>query len=257
MTDRQALDARLDDLWNHRAQLDEREWHELHRIIGTVLSGYHPSLLRSLNGDKAFYIHEFFTRKVFEPGLRAQPMPIHSGAIRKFFKNHLRDCLDSQERNPLYGAESLDADDDGDEPRRRPYEPRSCADVALGALEELGLSAARVRESAACWLRAQEPWVGLYLGLHHCPDAEFSQPLYQLAERHGVASYHHKARKLGLTHKKSDRQSAWFRGTLLGLWLEQDLRIPVELDNVAAIETALAFLCEEAIALAKSADGAR
>lgn len=254
------LDDRLDQLWNRRAQLTEGEWGELHVIVGRILGGYHPSILRSLSEDKDDYINEFFARKVFEPAHRAQSQAIHAGAIRKFFENFLHDCLDSQKRNILFGAESLDAGDEDDEPRPR-IEPCGCPDIEMDVLAEHGLSAERVRESAESWLEAQEPWVLAYLGLHHCPDVDASLSLVRLAEREGIASYHHKARKLGLTHRKEDQSRPWFRETLLGQWLELGLGLAIEADNGPALQSALALLCEAALArvgaISKSADSAR
>ncbi|MDD5035124.1 MAG: hypothetical protein PHE55_10225 [Methylococcaceae bacterium] len=241
------LDIRLDHLWNRRAQLTESEWGELYGLIGRILGGYNPSILRSLTDDKADYITEFFARKVFEAAHRATAQSIHAGAIRKFFDNFLHDCLDSQERNLLYRAESLNPDEEDDEPRHR-IEPCGCADISLDVLEEHGLSAGGVRESAARWLDAQEAWVLVYLGLHHCPDADASLSLVRLAERNAIASYHHKARKLGLTHRKEEQHQAWFRGTLLGQWLEHDMRLAIEAGNGPAIGAALALLCEVALA---------
>ncbi|MEI6414903.1 MAG: hypothetical protein WCP34_11690 [Pseudomonadota bacterium] len=261
------LDSRLNDLWHRRARLTDREWNELHTLIGQILNGYHPPILQSLADDKTGYINEFFARKVFESTSRATEQSIHAGAIRVFFKNFLHDCLDSQNRNILSGAESLHPVEDDDGRLHRPPEPQGDANIVLDMLAEHGLNAVRVREAAVCWLDAQESWVPLYLGLHHCPDADASLPLVHLAERHAIASYHHKARKLGLTRRKDAHDQAWFQKTLLGKWIEEDLGLTIEADNRLAIQVVLALLCEIALArviepvsridVSKSTDGAR
>lgn len=263
----QGLDSRLDALWNRRAELTEAEWHELYRLVQAILRDCNPPELAALAEPKSVYVDDFFARNVFERQAKAvQPVPqrsIHAGAIREFFKNFLRDCLDSQGRNVLYGAESLHPDaEGGDELPRRPPDPCGCPDIEFDALEESGLSAAGVRETAERWLDAQEPWVSLYLGLHHCPDPDASMALIRLADRYAIASHHHKARKLGLSHHKSNRTRGGFRETLLGRWLEVDLKLALEPEQEAAIAAALALLCEAAmakagLALAKSAAAQR
>jgi hypothetical protein len=246
------LDERLNALWQRRAALSQTEWEELYALIERILSRYHPPALGDLPDNKADYIIEFFSIKVFEAATRTATgdasARIHAGAIRVFFNNFLLDRRDVHLRSPLRNAESLHPDENDDGEPHRPPDLCGCTDIALDVLEENGLDAEKVRTAAARWLDAQEPWVVLYLGLHHCPDADASLPLIHLSERYAVASYHHKARKLGLTHQKKDRNQPWFHDTLLGRWLECDLNLAIEADSGPALEAALALLCEAAIA---------
>lgn len=239
--------SRLSHLWNHRQELNQQEWAELYALVSGILMRSRFSELADLPDERSDYIVEFFSRKVFERGMSrnletndAAEKEYSAAFIREAFRKFLLDKLRWQKKHQ---TGSLDADDDDEGCENLP-EPCGCDDVNMGLLEENGLSVKRVEKSASDWLSRQESWVLLYLGLQYCPDKDQSIPLVDLAQRLAIPSYHHKARKLGLSRRKTDRLETWFRDTLLGQWLENDLAVRIERDNFDVIEAVLKILCE-------------
>lgn len=237
--------SRLNTLWTHRHRLNSQEWNELYTLVGGILSRCSFPELANLPDELAVYMADFFSRKVYEPTVshRSQPdgatEPAYSaGYIRQAFRNFLIDQLRWQNTHQTV---SLDIQED--EGGEVIPEPCGCEDVDIDLLEENGLSQQAIEKSASVWLTRQEPWVLLYLGLQYCPDKDQGIPLADLAQRLAIPSYHHKARKLGLSRRKTDRSVAWFRDTLLGQWLENDLAVRIEPDNFDLIEAVLKVLC--------------
>ncbi|MGI9212654.1 MAG: hypothetical protein ACR2HF_09290, partial [Methylococcaceae bacterium] len=63
---------------------------------------------------------------------------------------------------------------------------------------------------------------------------------------------HYKMRQLGLSRKKKDLDVEWFRKTMLGQWIEQDLGIRIEADNNRLLHVILGLLCDVSLDAIKS-----
>jgi hypothetical protein len=276
---------RLNHLWNHRSQLDAREWEELYEVIGRIL-GRGDYLLRltgvTCNETRDSYIHEFFTEVVYMRAItRSEPTghqdtSCTSAYIRTAFRNFLKDRV---RYNKKFAADRLQDREVGDEDR----EITEDVSVALheasaekqvtakgedlpdeedvsdddetpdefipclrnrAILEENGLNRKQVESSAIAWLNRQENWVLLYLGLHLCPEKEERMAADFLSERYAIRSYHYKLRRLGISRTKKEPDIEWFRPTMLGQWIETDLKVSIEPDNSELVKSILMILCD-------------
>lgn len=123
-------------------------------------------------------------------------------------------------------------------------------DVAA-ELTQHGLTVRGIRESPRRFLRRQEPWVWLYLGLHDCleDDDPAKATRQRLADQHRIRSYAYKAAKLGVVHAKG---AAPPEDTLLGDWLIRELGLSDPGGHRLALVIAFKILCETALALVES-----
>ncbi len=237
-------DKELRDLWTRRSDLDETEWVRLYVIVKDALRNWRPSILRSLPEDHETYIEEFFQDKVYRPDLASRID--HVGALRSdAYENFLKDVLRRQNRRPIevVGDEDNDEEVWGISGTETGGTSSELDDSLWSALhEESGMSVEEVAQSARKWLDASDVWVGIYLGLHNCPDAKDSDPLYKLARTYQVANYHHKAELLGIT----DKRDAGYEKTLLGRWLTQDIRLELSPESLSVF-AALKILCLAAL----------
>jgi len=112
-----------------------------------------------------------------------------------------------------------------------------------------GLTRESVRQSAYQFLSENEKWVHLYLALHTCVDQKARLSLKKLAENHHISSYHHRARKLGISRIKGQFEEGYDE-TILGVWL-LSLGLAANIENIGAIEVAFKILCWEALSLAE------
>ncbi|MEN8217066.1 MAG: hypothetical protein ABFS56_12005 [Pseudomonadota bacterium] len=112
-----------------------------------------------------------------------------------------------------------------------------------------GLTRESVGQSAYQFLSENDKWVRLYLALHTCVDQKTHLPLKKLAENHRIPSYHHRARKLGISRRKGQFEEG-YEETILGAWL-LSLGLVAKTENLGAINVAFKILCWEASSLAK------
>jgi hypothetical protein len=247
MVDLIRYDAELTDLWQRRSDLDESEWHKLYALVWKILISFRPSELAGLPDEREEYVQAFFERKVFRLDAAADGRGVHSTALREYYRRFLRDRLDEikHERTMFIASDGeeeggccgmADAADGG-------------ADTPLHELADAGLALADVVARTDAWLARMEAWVTPYLALHYCADVETSEPLVHLAQRLGVASYHHKAKKLGFvwSPKQADSGASFGRDTLLGRFVEKDLGIPVTAKNSSLVLSAFKILCHQAL----------
>ncbi len=66
-----------------------------------------------------------------------------------------------------------------------------------------------------------------------------------VASRHAIASYHYRAGRLGLVHKRQGLPGD-FAKTMIGAWVQQDLGISIAPDNMTAILAIFKILGAEA-----------
>jgi hypothetical protein len=137
---------------------------------------------------------------------------------------------------------SFDAADRLDQLHEKASDDDSLTQPVEQMLAEHGLSTQQVQDSAWQWLNDQESWAQLYLCVHFCPDPQDLPPsLQSLAAKHHIASYHYRARQLGITNKKSDLPSD-FAKTAIGRWAV-GLGIDIIPENISVLHYLFKCLC--------------
>lgn len=227
------LNEELNDLWNRRDELTEKDWTRFYLCIGKALNVRPRELSALPNEQMQDLIDSFFAVKVFESSSRRQ-QEVNARFFQKAFRNYLRDVLREQRR-----WVSLVDSAKQDEPHTLPDESSLLADM--------GLTSESVATSARDFLKNAEEWVRLYLTRHYCGDKDESEPLYKLARRFHVASYQYRARQLGIIrtrHELGDYPR--YKKTLLGQWLIS-LGIDIAPENSGVILFVFKILCREAL----------
>jgi hypothetical protein len=252
-----ASDAKLSELWQNLGSLNEAQWASLYQEVVQILQRCQFPELVSLPDTKEDYIQSFFLEKILKRTPSQDQGAIHAGFIRLSFRNYLRDELRRPaNRDRVY----LDASDD-DQPDESSQLDRlhqlqgdkggenAATTVDMEhVLAEHGLSIEKVQDSAFSWLRAQEEWAQQYLSVHFCPDHHDSPPsLQNLAAKLGIASYHYRARQLGITNKKTDLPSD-FRKTAIGRWAI-GLGIEIVPENMSVLLFLFKSLCLATLSL--------
>jgi hypothetical protein len=246
-----SLEAEIVELWNRRSWLSEKEWSRLYQLVYSMLSRYTQlKELRGLPDDLEYYIQDFFLHKVFEKASSAQQLD-HAGAILTFFKRHLIDHLRKERPDKKHIIREKGSNDDqdawGHEWLDYVHNKSTCVmgEGDNGAAEEAEIDMGEVKRSAQHFLESSEAWVPVYLAFHFCPDAEYREPLFALAKRLQIASYHAKASKLGLnwSFEKAENLDKSFSDTYIGGWISRELGIPIIPDNSEIIHFAFKILC--------------
>jgi hypothetical protein len=241
------LDApTLLDLWHRRTRLTQTEMGQVYQLVRVALRGYHPSELRSLPEDKEELVAQFIFSRVLRLDANraashacAESAPSTAYALCAYFRRYLIDCLRSAS---LKHNVSLEVDDMA---ARIDTQARSLDDPVDNALAEHGLSEPRVRAAARTLLDSLEPADRLILRAALGAGGDCKGGLKGVATEHEVPSYHYRARKLGVTRKKT-ATLADFRATRIGGWLGATLGIALAPENRAAILIALNLLALEA-----------
>ena len=229
-------DNRLTHLCDNRDDLTPAEWEELYRLIFSILNKSNPSILRSLPEAKEHYIQDFFLLKVFEPAKYNSNSPHGPNELCSYFNNYLIDVYRSA------GLRTTDLVEDYDEVERTCEDARDHAIHADGEFSDYGLSHQEVHSRAKGFLSELDEIGCIYLALHACADAP--EPLYKLAERLRISSYHYRANQLGITRKKGEF-SKGYESTKIGHWLSKVLGL--DLSANPAVHTALKILCLESL----------
>ena len=215
----------------------------IYTIVRRALTGYHPSELQALGEDKEELISQFLYFKVFRldtaPSASAI-FPLHSApsnnhAVCAYFRRYLIDCLRSasHQRNV-----SLDEDDVMLEiDRQTAFHPDPIGSVLL----QYGLHEAEVRESAQHFIASLDDADRMLLAGSLGWLSNEKGGLSQVAARYGIASYHYRARKLGVTLKKGSIPADFAR-TEIGRWIEQSLGIDIAPGNRIVILLVLGIL---------------
>jgi hypothetical protein len=227
---------RLTPLWDNRDQLSEAQWEELYKLILSILNRSNPSILRSLPEDKGHYIQDFFLLKVFEPAKRKCSSPRGGNELCSYFNNYLIDVYRSA------GLRNTDLLESYDEVERNCEDACNYAVAADGEFFEYGLSHQDVHQRAKIFLERLDDIGRIYLALNACSDVP--EPLYKLAERLRIPSYHYRAHQLGITRKKGEFGDD-YEATQIGCWLTTELGL--ELSANPAVLTALKILCHESL----------
>ena len=228
---------RLSKLWVARDELTESEWEELYKLTFSILGRSTPSILRSLPESKEHYIQDFFLLKVFEPAKHHSSSPHGANELCSYFNNYLIDVYRSA------GLRTTDLVEDYDEVERSCEDARDYAAPADKEFFDYGLSHQDVQQRARGFLTQLDEIARLYLALHACADAP--EPLYKLAERLHIPSYHYRAHQLGITRKKGEFADD-YESTQIGRWLAKELGLELTAGNPAVL-TALKILCLESL----------
>jgi hypothetical protein len=236
----------LPDLWQRRTTLTHAEMASLYAIVRRALTGYHPFELQALAEDKEELISQFLFSKVFRletPSAELLSFPAHSApsnnhAVCGYFRRYLIDCLRSasHRRNVSISESEVLAE----------IEQQSTlhADPVGAVLFQYGLDEAGVRESAARFIAGLDEAGRLLLaGTLGWLSAE-KGGLAQIASRYGIASYHYRARKLGVTVRRG-AMPADFARTGIGRWIEETLGIEIAAENRIALLAVLGILAEQ------------
>lgn len=222
----------LSDYWGRLDTLKESEWSDFYRRVCLALRRCPASELASLPDSRDSYIHEFFTEKIY---FRAQRMPdtrnqtISGGALCFFFRNYLRDRLRGRGTT-------------GETP-----DPREPPDVTVAELLDLIGGPEALARSVDDFLVHLEDWALLMLRGHFCADDDEAIPMSKLCK--GVAAYHYKAQKLGITVRKNAEGFLGYEHTRIGQWIKA-MGIDIVPENHPAIRFLLEALCLEATVIA-------
>lgn len=227
---------RLVALWSKRDELSSDEWGELYQLVFRILKRSNPSILRSLPESKEHYIQDFFLHKVFEPAKHGSSCPHGGNELCSYFNNYLIDVYRSA------ALRTTDLVEDYDEVERQCEAAHVSSTPAEGEFFEHGFSREEVHRQARMFLDQLDDVGRVYLALHACADAP--EPLYKLAERLRIPSYHYRALQLGITRKKGELGGG-YESTQIGGWLTKQLGLELEADE--AVLSALKILCLESV----------
>jgi hypothetical protein len=238
-----AGESALPDLWQRRTCLNHDEMASIYSIVRHALTGYHPSELQALGEDKEELISQFLYLKVFrlEAEQSAAPtFPLHSApssshAVCAYFRRYLIDCLRSasHQRNVSLDEAEVMLETD--------WQTAFHPDPIGSVLMQYGLNEAGVRESASRFIASLDEADRMLLAGSLGWLSNEKGGLSQVAARYGIASYHYRARKLGVTLKK-DSLPADFARTEIGQWIAQTLGIDITPGNRIAILLVLGIL---------------
>ncbi len=221
--------------WVRLGQLTEPEWADFYRRVRLALLRCPAGELSRLPDSKESYIDEFFTEKIFFKAQRTNPEGIQSisgGALCGFFRNFLRDKLDTYKR--FSGEEPELSEDhrvnDNDQQIRE-------------FLDETGEQA--LASAVHEFINELPDWGLLMLSGHFCADDGVASPMSLLCK--DIPSYHYKAQKLGVTVGKRSASFLGYEHTLIGQWIHS-LKVAIAPENHCIILFLLGALCLEAAA---------
>lgn len=240
-------------LWQRRQTLSPAEMGEMYRIVGGALKACNPPEIHVLGEGLQELVAQFIYVKVLrlaidpdesdDNGLRdraGHSAPSSAFALCAYFRRYLIDCTRASafKRKLSIGDEvterqldaQLGAHEEGD----------SGGDAGLA---EHGLSAAKVQTAARALIAGLPEPERILLCEGFGREAEGG--LSGVASRHAIASYHYRAGRLGLVHKREGLPADYAR-TTLGQWLTGKLGIAIDPENIGAILQVFKILGAEA-----------
>ncbi|WP_295986822.1 hypothetical protein [uncultured Variovorax sp.] len=239
-----AESSELVRLWRRRQTLSPGEMGDMYRIVGGALVACNPPELQALGEGRQELVAQFIYVKVLR--LDADPdeaderaghsAPSTAFALCAYFRRYLIDCTRASAFRRKLSI--------GDQITEAQLEDEIGADEDIeGCLAEHGLSMQAVQQAAREFIGALPEPERLLLCEGFGKEAEGG--LSGIASRHAIASYHYRAGRLGLVHKR-EGLTADYAKTRLGGWLQQTLGIAIEPDNMAAILQVFKILGAEA-----------
>ena len=239
-------------LWRRRQTLAPDEMGRMYQIVGGALKLCNPPELQVLGEGRQELVAQFIYVKVLR--LDADPddepeqaqaargkgsqhsAPSSAFALCAYFRRYLIDCTRASAfRRKLSIGEQIT--EDQLEAQLGAQEP------AHDCLSEHGLSAAAVHAAARNFIAglAEPERILLCEGF----GKEAAGGLSGIASRHAVASYHYRAGRLGLVHKREGLPADYAK-TALGGWIQQTLGIAIAPENMGAILEVFKILGVEA-----------
>ena len=194
------------------------------------------SELSALPASRDSYIVEFFAEKMVFKAQRMNPQGVQGlsgGALCFFFRNYLKDEIRE-------GSRFTSLDDRAESAPEDAPTPHAAVKEFLGALG----GPVCLAEQIQTFIADQEEWAIRMLGGHFCADEDEAIPMSSLCK--GIASYHYKAQKLGITIKKDADALVGYEHTRIGQWM-QSLGVAIVPDSMPVMRFLLEALCLEAL----------
>ena len=240
---------KLVSLWRNRERLCQQDVGCMYHIVELALHGYNPPELQALGEGREELIAQFIYSKVLRLDSEVDKVhrlnastddghsaPSSSYALCAYFRRYLIDCT----RSSAFRRRVSIADDVMD---NHADELGEHADDLAGRLEEHGLCVAGVSRAAKKFINdLPEPEKIL---LCESFGKEAAGGLSGVAARYSIASYHYRAGRLGLVHKRENLPTDYAK-TTLGCWIQDTLGIPIEGENMGAVLSVLQILGVEA-----------
>jgi hypothetical protein len=238
---REALDSdqstMLTQLWKRRHKLDTTEIGVMYDLVQRSLQQCNPPELQMLGEGRQELIAQFIYCKVLRLQSRdgssteesveeddGHSAPSSSYALCAYFRRYLIDCTRASSFRRKVSIDEQMPDS--------MLEETSPDDEFEHCLMEHGLTAEQVLSAAKDFIDGlDEPERVL---LCESFGREAKGGLSGVALRHHVTSYHYRAGRLGLVHKRQGLTSDYAK-TMLGGWIENTLGIPIHAENMNAI----------------------
>jgi len=238
-------------LWRRRQQLGPDEMGRMYAIVGEALRSCNPPELKVLGEGRQELVAQFIYVKVLrldadpdeaeegggtpEAG-NAHSAPSTAFALCAYFRRYLIDCTRASAFRRSLAI--------GDQISESQFEAQVGAhEAAQDCLAEHGLSPQRVQASARALIGQLDEPERLLL----CEGFGREAPggMAGIASRHAIASYHYRAGRLGLVHKREGLPADYAK-TTLGGWIQHTLGIAIAPDNMDAILEVFKILGAEA-----------
>lgn len=239
----------LTSLWRRRQHLSEQEVGRLYWVVEKTLQDYCPPEVQALGEGREELIAQFIFSKILRLDCAApspdlpdaevddgHSAPSSSFALCAYFRRYLIDCMRASSFRRRVALEEQAFENQAEE--CLPH----CENLE-DSLAEHGLSWIKVSAAARGFIAALPNPERILLCESFGQDAPGG--LSGVAARHAIASYHYRAGRLGLVHKRQGLPGD-FAKTLIGSWVQQDLGVPIEPDNMAAILAVFKILGVEA-----------
>lgn len=220
----------------------------MYDLVGRALEHSNPPELQVLGEGRQELIAQFIYCKVLRLQGRDHDVdridisddghsaPSSSFALCAYFRRYLIDCTraSSFRRKVSIGGQITESQ------LEEKMETQEDLDATL---VEYGLNSDVVAGAAATFI-AQ---LGMPERILLCESfgMEAQGGLSGVASRHAISSYHYRAGRLGLVHKRQSLTSEYAK-TLLGGWIEQTLGIPIHAENMKAILSVFKILGAQA-----------
>jgi hypothetical protein len=235
-------------LWRRRHTLSSSEMGTMYRIVGQALAHCNPPELQVLGEGRQELIAQFIYCKVLRLQGHAHDVeridgsddghsaPSSSFALCAYFRRYLIDCTRASAFKRKVSI--------GDQITESQLEEKMEAQEDLeGILAEYGLNADKVGEAAKQFIAQLDMPERILLCESFGREAEGG--LSGVASRHAISSYHYRAGRLGLVHKRQGLTSDYAK-TQLGGWIEQTLGIAIHAENMKAILSVFKILGAQA-----------
>ncbi len=239
--------TQLTDLWRRRYQLDTAEIGKMYDLVQRSLQHCNPPELHLLAEGRQELIAQFIYCKVLHLHQREEgaaphevsedghSAPSSSYALCAYFRRYLIDCTRASSFRRKVSMDDQMGESMTDEVNE-PDELENC-------LMDYGLTPMQVMESAKNFIEALDEPERILL----CESfgMEMQGGLSGVASRHAITSYHYRAGRLGLVHKRQGLTSDYAK-TQLGAWIETGLGISIHAENMQAILSVFKILGAQA-----------